>query len=425
VGTPQLVIADGATNDSLWRATLPGLAFVEINPAPAVGKPIAAAVSDGEGTWVATYDLFAPNTHAAVSTDDGATWAVVNTGLPLYGQPIWDGRQFVVPTQTFEAATSPDGLAWALSPMLPHIIGTFGFAYFLWLVGDHWVAVDASSPQRVHISDGVELDGGWTPHVFSMAAPARIVAADDDDLVLIQSAGGAPSWYEPSSLAGAPTLCTLVGGSGDNPQTMAHGSDGGDWIAGASAAGDYWTSPDGKTWTRHTEAAIAGWTLRHPVWDRDSQAWWFAGTDGGGNVALFEFDPAGPTWTENDDLPDVGQASNMLADLPSYRRYPVGPLDVAVGPLAPFTFGAVDIAQQVLPAWAFGVHDLAVDLVTVGGDIQPLDLAIEHPDPVGVSFPGTENVITGRVVPPVEDLPPKPTPRGLPLEPWLHEGQHR
>lgn len=421
MATPQLLLPTDA--DELWNGPISSLVFTQQNPgASTLFAPISFA-SNGEGLWVGTYG-FPSNAEpwVAYSTDDGATWAAVDTGLGLFGTPTWDGDRFVMPVTGAgsSVAVSEDGATWSTVAIA---IGTVPI-YLVFVPGaGRWVAGDGSTPKRLYISDDYHVEGPWSGMVHnwgSISQPLR--ETDGVDLVTWRNDTGFNiNWMEVASTTEGTGVLT---GSG-HPTWHRFGPLGGDWFAGSSIAGDYWTSADGKNWTSATEAALGGMFPGDAYWD--GTVWWVIANDGV-TPHLFEFDPSGPSWTDHTDLPDVGEFAQAIAGTPlvTVRRLEV--LDTIAQQLALSPF------LEVLDTWAQPLQ-LTPGLDVLDAVAQPLQLtqmlegAERRRTPGSMVVPvsrGTEEPETPAERRALAKNPPDPTGPLVPAEPWIRgPGQFR
>lgn len=266
-----------------------------------------AMATDGNERWVVAG---IGGVGGAVSIDDAVTFTAIAdlAGLAITGV-VWDGVRFVAVSPS-RAYWSFDGIDWTAGPAGAvnrngGVDAAVGLAY---LNGVYVTMVNASG--WVHYATDLTA-ALWTrgQQIPSLVAESPYHFGTSDSLMVLSSNTQEDAYWatDPTDVSGW-TACTFGGSpfGGGAQDVFMHcptwnGTtwlSGGARISGGTGEMGYHTSPDGKAWTRHTDAAGLNMRMSACVWDGSD--FWLTGWDSAGSDdrAIFQFD--GATWSRTD-----------------------------------------------------------------------------------------------------------------------------
>ncbi len=237
------------------------------------------------------WDLVKPNTFFNASFDPKSDWEGRHTaGYAVYKEKMWivggDANQKHYQNDVWH---SSEGIKWTLAnpdrspPWAPRALHTtLVFRDKLWVVGGQTMPAFGGGPERFYRDAWTSTDGSnWTE-------------------VSIKE----PCWSPRGMIGGAAVkdgrIWILGGGTYDTPTTPHR-----------NFYNDVWSSPDGRSWTRHTPQAP--WAARqyHDVAVFDDRLWVLEGYSGANrNDAWYSLD--GVNWYE---VPGTPWASRHAASV--------------------------------------------------------------------------------------------------------------
>jgi hypothetical protein len=326
------------------------------------------AVAHGNGVFVA----LGSSDGVILTSSDGATWAKNYLGFNQFRGITWSGSQFVAvgfgwTTSSAAgalAATSPDGLTWALHPI------ALQTPQLLWDVawnGSLFAAVSVSSNEIVTSPDGVS----WTSVTIGDAATRlRNIESDGSRFVAIGSGGqvftspDGAAWTQeanPFPMNSAADLywdgSRFVAASGDQFITSVDGSDWVSQTAGTATSpasvanhgglniigthlGAVYTSPNDTTWT--TTFVEDSNDMYEVTWDGSQFV-------AAGTRQTIRTSPDGITWTTR----NTGGSSSLFSVVLGGGQYVAS----GFGSTVLTSPDAITWTPQSLPAGTQGMED--------------------------------------------------------------------
>lgn len=201
-------------------------------PLTGAGQPSYAQLDEGEalwdvvhadGLWVAVGGGELTG-RAAVSDDDGLSWALADVELPLAAVEAYGGQLYAV-TYTGEVRTSADGLAWTVQQREPRI----------------WRDLVAGPDRLVVVGDGALLSSVDGQQWISEELPdaSQLVAVTWGPPGFVAVGVGGVRWHSPDGVS-----WTKTAEEGSKLESVA-------WAGARFVAvgeGQTWFSPDGIGW---------------------------------------------------------------------------------------------------------------------------------------------------------------------------------